>query len=254
MKKESRPAVALGDVNIEISKDPAKEAGKYISDILGLNFERPTLLMLAGGSSRGVLSHINKEYIGPHITVTVTDERFTDDIEENNFAFLQGTSFYNELVGVDAYCIDTQIYGDETLTGHAERFEKNIHDWKNEFPKGIIIGLFGIGSDGHTAGIIPGVYEEGEFKKKFDGERWVAHMDLQHADIANTAKYPFPQRVTVTFPFMRIVDFPVFFVCGEEKREALKRTLEKKGSLAETPARIIKEMKNPYLFTDIETI
>lgn len=254
MKKESRPAVAMGEVNIEVSKDPAKEAGKYISDILSLNFERPTLLMLAGGSSRQVIPHINKEYVGPHITATVTDERFTEDIEENNFAFLQGTSFYNDLVGVDAYCIDTQIYGDETLTGHAERFEKNIHDWKDEFPKGIVIGLFGIGSDGHTAGIIPGVYKDEEFKKKFDGERWVTHLDLQHSETATVGKDPFPHRVTVTFPFMRKVDFPVFFVAGEGKKNALKMTLGEKGSLVETPARIIKEMKNPYLFTDIESV
>lgn len=232
-------------ISIEVSDTPATAAGKYISDLLAVNHGRPVLLMLAGGSALSVLDHINPQYLGSHITVTVTDERFTDDIIENNFSNLQGQSFYNDLISVDAFCIDTQIYGDETITGHAERFEKNIRDWKKEFPKGIIIALYGIGTDGHVAGIIPGVMSDDEFKKRFDGDRWVAHLD------AGT-KNERPLRVTSTFPLMRIVDYPLFYVCDESKRAVLEKVLSKKGTLSETPARIIHEMKPVSVFTNLK--
>ena len=230
---------------IEISTNPAEAAGLYISDLLSVHHGRPTLLMLAGGSAHIVLDHINPQYLGSHITVTVTDERFTDDLEENNFAVLQSLPFYNDLVGVDAFCIDTQIFGEETISGHAERFEKNIRDWKAEFPKGIIIGLFGIGKDGHVAGIIPGIFSDVEFKKKYEGERLVAYQDIAHSD------QPYA-RVSTTFAFMRMVDFPLFYITGKDKKQALKHALEEKGILSEIPARIMQEMKGVHVFTDIE--
>lgn len=241
MKKETEE---IGKITLEVSEKPAEGAGKYISDLLAVNHGRPILLMLAGGSSLSVLNYINPQYLGSHITVTVTDERFTDDIVDNNFSNLQSQSFYNDLVNVDAYCIDTQIYGDETVTGHAERFEKNINDWKKEFPKGIIIALYGIGADGHVAGIIPGIMSDDEFDKHFNSSRLVAHLDAG-------SKNERPLRVTSTFSLMRQVDFPLFFVSGNEKKEALEKTLSNDGKMTETPARIIKEMKPSFVFTDI---
>ena len=231
-------------ITVESSTKPAEAAGHYISDLLAVHHGRPILLMLAGGSALEVLNHINPQYLGAHITVTVTDERFTDDVLENNFSNLQSVSFYNDLVSVDAFCIDTQIYGDETITGHAERFEKNINDWRRDFPKGIIIALYGIGEDGHVAGIIPGVMSEEEFLKRMDGERLVAYLDAG-------SKNERPLRVTTTFKLMRLVDFPLFYIIGEEKRDALEMALSEKGSLTETPARIIQEMKPLSIFTDM---
>ncbi|MES3005363.1 MAG: 6-phosphogluconolactonase [Patescibacteria group bacterium] len=241
------PLKQIKDITIESSGSPAEAAGHCISDLLAVHHGRPLLLMLAGGSALAVLNHINPQYLGSHITVTVTDERFTDDILENNFSNLQSTSFYNDLISVDAFCIDTQIYGDETITGHSERFEKNINDWRKEFPKGIIVALYGIGQDGHIAGIIPGIMSDDDFAKRFDGDRFVAHLDAGR-------KSDQPLRVTTTFPLLRIVDFPLLYVRGEEKRDVLEKALAKEGSLAETPARIIQEMKSVFIFTDIEDV
>lgn len=234
-------------ITIETSNDPARAAGKYISDLLAVHHGKPTLLMVAGGSSKSVLDYINPEYLGSHITITVTDERFTDDLDENNFSALQATSFYNDLVSVDAFCIDTQIYGEETISGHSERFEKNINDWRKEFPDGIIIALYGIGQDGHVAGIIPNVMSDIEFKKHFDGDRLITHLDAGTKDKRSL-------RVTSTFPLMRIVDYPVFYVTGESKRTGLKKALAKDGHMNMIPARIIHEMKPSFVFTDISEL
>ena len=58
-------------------------------------------------------------------------------------------------------------------------------------------------------------------------------------------------RVTTTFPYLLyVVDYSIVYAVGEEKKEALKRVLQDKGTLEETPARVIRDMKNVYLFTD----
>ncbi len=231
-------------IPINSSPTPAVEAGKYISDLLALNVDKPVLLLVAGGSSTEVLDYINPEYLSSTITVTVTDERFTEDVEDNNFARMQTFPFYNDLIEVEAFCINTQLFTGDTIDIHAARFEKNIRDWKQEFPTGTIIALFGIGADGHIAGILPGIYNEADFKKTFDNDAYIAIVDA-------TGKDAHPQRVTTTFPFMRLVDFPLFYVKGENKRAALEKVLAKEGTLSETPARIIQEMKKPEIFTDI---
>jgi len=44
----------------------------------------------------------------------------------------------------------------------------------------------------------------------------------------------------------------VVFMVGEEKRNALERVLAEEGMLAETPARIVREMRDATIFTDIK--
>ncbi|MEN9649263.1 MAG: Glucosamine-6-phosphate isomerase/6-phosphogluconolactonase [Candidatus Parcubacteria bacterium] len=231
-------------IHIATSKAPAEEAGKYISDILALSIDKPVLLLVAGGSAMSVLEYINPEYIENNLTVTVTDERFTEDVGDNNFATMQTYPFYNSLIDVDAFCINTELFAGDTIELFRDRFEKNIRDWKKEFLNGVIIGLFGMGADGHVAGIIPGIYSEEEFAKKFDGEAYATDVDA-------TGKNEHPLRMTTTFPFMRMIDHPLFYIVGENKRDALVRATATEGTLFETPARIMLEMNNPEIFTDL---
>ena len=75
--------------------------------------------------------------------------------------------------------------------------------------------------------------------------RWVTGYD------ANT-KSTFPLRATVTLSFLRTaVAFSLVFVAGEGKKPALLRTLAEEGTLAETPARIIQQMKTVILVTNL---
>lgn len=238
---------------IEVSHDPALAAGTYISDILAVNLGRPILMLLAGGSARKVLDYINPEYLSPDITVTVTDERFTDNLDHNNFDLLQTTHFYNELTQQDAYCINTSLFAGDDIDLHAARFEKNIQDWMREFPKGLIIGLFGIGADGHTAGIIPGVYDAKAFEERFDNKDHIVATVIDKREGSQMQnKNEFPERITVTLPFMRQIDFPLFYVEGEGKRSALEKSLNAESALSDVPARIMLEMKSPVVFTNLE--
>jgi len=62
----------------------------------------------------------------------------------------------------------------------------------------------------------------------------------------------YPQRATITLPFLREIDHSVMYMVGMEKKDALSRMLNAKGMLFETPARIVHEMKEVHIFTDIQ--
>ncbi len=233
---------------IEVSENPAKEAGRYLNDLLSLHINKPVLFLVAGGSSLDVLEYILPEFIPENLTITVTDERFTDDMDQNNFDVLQSTKFYSDVSEVESSVINTAVFAGDDLDFHAARFEKNLREWIAEFPNGKIIALYGIGADGHTAGIIPHVYEGDLFEQKFNSDSLVATV-LDKAELGG-----FPERVTTTFSFMKKVHFPIFYAKGEGKRIALQNALKDDTKLSDTPAHIIKELKGAILFTDLKDI
>jgi len=231
-------------VEVLVADEPREALGAAISDLFERSSGNEILFLVAGGSSLGVLDHIDEENISSHMTVAVTDERVSDDLDINNYAQLQATHFWNKLVRSDAYSIPTELLG-RNSTELRDAFELAIRKWKSDFPKGIIVGLYGIGEDGHTAGIIPGVYSKADFDVRYLGERYVEEFEA-------VDKGSFPFRVTTTLSFMRdMVDVGYFFVQGERKASALKATLSAEGDIHDTPARIMHEMRKAYVFTDI---
>lgn len=193
-----------------------------LNNVLG-RISDPILFLSSGGSSLELLDDMQEEDLGSEVTVSVLDERYSRDHAVNNFAQLfekmQPKTF-----------IDTRVQQGETLQQLAQRFERELRAWKRHNPHGAIVITQGMGSDGHTAGIMPGYV--------FDNPgQWVAGYDA---------------RVTTTLVFLReMVDYSVAYVTGAKKREALKRLLAREGTLSETPARIMREMKHVKLFTDI---
>jgi 6-phosphogluconolactonase/glucosamine-6-phosphate isomerase/deaminase len=95
------------------------------------------------------------------------------------------------------------------------------------------IGLFGIGPDGHTAGMLPGSSAASEAKELVVG-------------------YPGPDfpRITITTPAIARLDLAVAWVGGEAKRATLK-TLQGGAALTTQPAQAIKQAKNWFVYSDV---
>ncbi|MBI1971304.1 MAG: 6-phosphogluconolactonase [Candidatus Wildermuthbacteria bacterium] len=210
------------------TKQKAREAAaQKLNQLLDAYSRVPTLFLSSGGSSLELLDGLE---IGKNVTVSVLDERYSTDPTVNNFAQLF------ERIRPKAF-IDARIGQNETIQQLAERFKRELREWKAKNPNGKIIITQGMGPDGHTAGIMPGV--------AFDGDRWVAEYDAKE-------KNEFPLRVTTTFSFLRDqVDYSIAYITGEKKRDAFEQLLADQGTLAATPARIMREMKNVKIFTDI---
>ena len=217
------------------SKEEAKAKAADGLDNLFHEIRGPVLFLSSGGSSLELLDGLQ---IGENVTVSVLDERYSTDPTVHNFA-----QFF-ERIRPNAF-IDTRVGQNETLQQLAERFEKELREWKNKNPGGKIMITQGMGSDGHTAGIMPYPENPQLFKELFENtEHWVVGYDAKE-------KNEYPMRVTVTMPFLRTADYSIAYITGEKKKPAFERVLAKLGSLADTPARIMREMKNVQLFTDI---
>ena len=223
-----------------------RDAIKQLNVILKEVRRRPLLLMLSGGSALELLAGINMQNIGRHVTLAVLDERYHTDPAVNNFSQVSATEFYRraEKRGVDY--IDTRVKPSDTLKRFAARFDKRLHTWKKQNPKGIVIAIQGIGPDGHTAGIMPYPENPRKFKRLFDDEHvWAVGYN------ATRIKTDYPFRVTVTLPFLREkIDKSLVYATGANKQKALGRVFASRGLLSRTPARIIYEMKDARMFTD----
>lgn len=221
----------------------AQRAGELLSQKLAL--PGPILLLLSGGSSLKILESTQLNKIDKRVTISVLDERLSADPAVNNFAQLARTDFLKQAIAQGAQVIDTRAQEGETLDLLSARFEWALREWREKNPDGHIVITQGIGSDGHTAGIFPYPEDPDGFKKRLDNpDRWVIGYEAG-------AKNQYPQRVTVTLPFLRMVDLSILFACGEEKKDTLVKMLMLRGSLAEIPARIVQEMRQVDLFTDL---
>ena len=233
---------------MEITRTKNKEeaiekASARLNQILDAHSYVPTLFLSSGGSSLELLEHI--VIFPPNFTVGMTDERFSEDPKVNNFAQLVETSFFQKAQEKGAYFIDTRVQSREDMEALSKRFEDALKEWRKEHPGGRIVITQGMGLNGHTAGMMPYPKEKDMFQELCEGDALVRGYDAGD-------KNEYPLRVTITMTFLRMVDHSVLYTVGKEKEDALSRTLKTEGTLREMPARIIHEMKDVHLFTDIQ--
>jgi 6-phosphogluconolactonase/glucosamine-6-phosphate isomerase/deaminase len=204
------------------------------------------LLILSGGSSLAPLDYLDTKSINEKTTITVLDDRHSRDPTENNFSLMTATPFYAKAKKNGAKFIDTGIQNNESLEDHGACFERELRSWRNKHPNAPIFATIGIGPDGHVAGMMPYPEDTSLFYKLFEGARWAVGYNAGD-------KNSLPLRVTVTIPFIcDEISFAVSFVSGENKKTALEKVISEKGTLAETPARVLRNMKAAVVCTDIE--
>lgn len=220
-----------------------QQATQELENLLNENSHKHVLFLTSGGSSFDLLINLK---IPRNVSIGVLDERYSEDSMVNNFAQLKNTGFFKRSEKLFEQILDTSVHKEENLEQFASRFESLLKGWKAQFPKGVIIATVGMGPDGHVSGIMPYPENEVMFESLFNDPRnWVAGYDADD-------KNQYSKRATTTLPFLRDhIDYAVAYISGENKREALSRVLAEEGKLNETPARILHEMKNATLFTDM---
>lgn len=209
-------------------EEPAQYLAVRIKEHLGRG-ER-VLWLVSGGSGVHVGIRAAELMQGQDLSklsVALTDERYgaAGHADENwqqlldgGFA-LPGATLYRTLTG-DNRTVTTQKFGawlDQQL---------DAADYR--------IGLFGIGTDGHTAGIKPGspaIEASGE-AVDFTGEDF--------------------ERITMTFAPIERLDEVVLQAFGQNKEPVLRQLLTETLPLAEQPAQVLKRVKTCTLFTDVE--
>ena len=219
-------------------------AAKKVAALLARYERQDVLLLSSGGSAMNILDSIDVSD-ARQMTIGVLDERYSTDLAGNNFLQLQQTHFYSTAVQQGVSVLESVPHTGEELQAFGHRIERQLRNWRLAHKNGMIIATVGMGADGHIAGIFPYPDVPEMFQESFRAERWV------HAYSA-VGKHTYEDRVTVTIPFLlQHVTHAIAVIHGKEKEEALVRALQEKGTVAETPARILQTMKDVTLFTDI---
>lgn len=210
-----------------------EDAAEFVASAVWRELEagKRVLLFLAGGSSVSVgvkIADILKaKAVGnllKNLTVTLTDERYgpTDYFNSNFFQLIEkGFSL------PEAKIIPILIDEDKNIT--VAKFNENLNE---EFTKAEYkIGLFGVGIDGHTAGILP----ESE-----------AIHSLHLAFGYETATF---SRITMTFKAIEKLDEAIVWAQGKDKWKVLE-DLQINIDLVKQPVQILKKIPLLTIFSD----
>ncbi|MBX4198121.1 6-phosphogluconolactonase [Candidatus Parcubacteria bacterium] len=237
-------------MKIIVEKDTLVEKiGQALDEMIKSRGNKPLLLLLSGGSSLELLNYVQEDSLSADITIGMLDDRYSYDSSVNSYSLLQSpgfaSDFYKKARKAGVRFLDSTPFQFETLNEYASRYEKTIEEWMIKNPEGIIRATVGIGPDGHTSGVLPYPEDPEKFNTLFNGEKLIIGYDVEN-------KNPFRYRLTSTFTFMRQFNEVLTYMSGENKMEALKKVIAEEGSLAETPGRIVRELKNVTIYTDIE--
>lgn len=202
-------------------------ASKIINE---LEQNKKVLWFVTGGSSTilgSVASKIIAQKSHANLTVMLTDERYGSiEHKDSNWQKLLATGFMLPQANL------IPVLNGEDRATTTKKFNENleIELAKNDYK----IGLFGVGADGHTAGILP----ESEATK---------NEDLACA--YDSASF---ERITLTFNAIKLLDEAVIFMQGEEKWPVIKDLEEKEIDIRIQPAQILKSVPRVTLFTDYQ--
>ncbi|KKR67793.1 MAG: hypothetical protein UU10_C0036G0008 [Parcubacteria group bacterium GW2011_GWF1_40_6] len=193
------------------------------------------LLFLTGGSSIAVgvkvaeiLRESEDKELVKNLTITLTDERY-GPIDHFNSNYFQLTEKGFDLP--QAKVIPILIDDDRNIT--TEKFDMVL---KQEFETADYkIGLFGVGVDGHTAGILP---ECGAINTE---------------NLAYSYDTPTFSRITMTPKAIEQLDEAVVWAQGEDKWKVIE-DLETDIDIIKQPAQILKKVPLLTIFTDYKKI
>lgn len=188
-----------------------------------------TVWMVCGGSNIplivSTMQSIPVELTG-NLTVMLTDERYgKPGHPDSNWKQLYDAGFQPGKARV----VET-LQPELTLQDTCARYEKALHDTLE--PADLVIAQFGIGGDGHIAGILPQ-------SAGLNDEQWVAGYD------AGTFK-----RITITPPVWQHIDIAYAFVYGSTKRTALEQLQHQELPVRDQPAQLLKTLPEVYVYTD----
>jgi len=199
-------------------------ADKIISE---LEIGHRVLWLVAGGSSIGVIVATSKKIMShdhKNLRVTLTDERYGSmGHPDSNWLQLFSAGF----ILPEATLIP--VLADYDFQETAQVFAKNLEKELAEVD--YVIGLFGIGPDGHTAGILP------NSPAVFSNELTCSY------DAGNF------KRVTITPRMIPFFNEAIVYAQGEAKWPILEK-MNQEISITDQPAHVLKKIDKLTIFTD----
>lgn len=191
---------------------------------------RSVLFLIPGGSSMKVAVRVieNLHRVDTSkLFITLTDERYgrPGHPDEN---WSQLTNLGMTLGAIDYYRVLRGESPEDTASEFGARLEQLLDEYDYK------IGLFGVGVDGHTAGIKPGsvAVESERYAEYFRGDDF--------------------ERITMTPKAIAKLNEVNIFAQGEEKRDVLWQVANEDVDIKSQPAQALKTAKKLNIYTDLE--
>lgn len=189
---------------------------------------KKVLWMIPGGSniplSVAVMQAIPTQ-LTKNLTVTLTDERYGSiNHPDSNWLQLDEAGWpQSEALRIPV------LYDGLSLAETTERFSNQLGQLLGD--NEIIVGQYGMGSDGHIAGVLP---------------HSPAVQATSHAASYETESYT---RITSTLKTIAACNVAFLFAFGSEKRTALTN-LQSDLPLIEQPAQVLKQVPECFIYND----
>ncbi len=184
--------------------------------------------LISGGSNIQLAASIFNKFNSAallKLTIMLVDERFGSlgHRDSNYYQLQQAGIDFNKVKNYPVIKSDNQ---DQVET--VETYNNCVQKVFSE--SDFIIGQFGIGADGHTAGILPHSF---------------ATEPTQELVVGYDA--PDFNRITLSFEGIKKISMALIFAFGANKETAITALHDKDLSLAEQPAQIFKQVSDAYI-------
>jgi len=213
----------------------ASEAAKHVAATIDheLKQHRKVLWLVSGGSAidiqvnvMSLLSKSHERYI-ENLTILPVDERYGPfDHKDSNAAQL-GQAGFNPTPALWLDVLSDNLSFEQTVSRYDALAKKLIE--KSDY----VVATLGLGTDGHTAGILPQSPAIKEDMASVVGYIW---RDYKRMTISPTV-------------FMRI-DAAYVFAYGDKKQEALQRLFNNSESVSKLPAKLLYDITNSTVYND----
>jgi 6-phosphogluconolactonase/glucosamine-6-phosphate isomerase/deaminase len=211
-------------INLIKTSEIDKIVTRIEGDVSKLASSNKVLFLIAGGSAIGlaVKLRLALDDVASNISFTLTDERYGPAGHvDSNWKQLLSEGF--KLAGTEYYEVLQDKTAQQTIAAFNDYLKSSDAKYK--------IGLFGMGADGHTSGILPG-------SPAVDAKDFVAYYEA-----------PDFKRITTTPAFIETLDFAYLYAMGENKHQQIER-LGESHEISEQPAQVLKRVKNLIVFND----
>jgi 6-phosphogluconolactonase/glucosamine-6-phosphate isomerase/deaminase len=190
------------------------------------------LWLLCGGSNVQLeldvfhnLQHANAQ----NLTISLVDDRFvSQDSPDGNWRQLLDGGLSDERARLEPPIVDWNLELEAAAQDWAKRLQQRLDE------ADVVIAIYGIGPDGHIAGIVP---------------QGVAVSEQEKLVIGYEGK-DFP-RLTTTPVLLSQLDLAIAVVMGEVKKPALEQ-LQTELPPVQQPAQLLKQAVELIVYTDQE--
>jgi len=216
---------------MQIIQAPIETARQALADNLRqlLADDKKVLWLVPGGSNIEVVVWVMNQLHGieTQLTIMLTDERYGPvGHKDSNWLQLAWAGFEPG----QANAIPTLLDGldlAQTAGYLATQLQRTLEQTD------ISVGFFGMGADGHIAGILPGTVAASESQGLACG---------YHSEQFD--------RTTMTFPAVKNLDIAYCLAYGRAKKQPLSALMSTNLPLAEQPVQILKVIPTSYVYND----